>query len=198
MHHHPAEDFTNHSDHSILNKAIKVSHWQKDITFTNSFGWQDYLLYIKTEQKTASISPVICVSIQTIFTREDARSVPFQLTDGWCEQMLRDVKVLPFARHVREVENRPICLSLLSSLYLHATSDALLEFRHVCVHHCWYMQGGKRNREQSDRLLTPNPHLCHQASGDIELLCIYWKCLALCCMFSHVYWLNNNEYRWLF
>ena len=52
-----------------LNITIKVSHWQGGITFFNRPSWQDYLLY-KTEQKTAHIGLVICVSVYPILCAE--------------------------------------------------------------------------------------------------------------------------------
>lgn len=70
-----------------LNIPIKVSHWQGDITFSNSFTWQDYPLY-KTENESSLHQPGdLCVNLSR-FMCEDARSMPSQLTDGWREQML--------------------------------------------------------------------------------------------------------------
>lgn len=83
-----------------------MSHWWEDITFSNSLSWQDYLLkHIGKQLKSAWW--FMCQFSPFYAWRCTLNAVS---SHGWLTLTdVRDISVFPFASHMWEVENRPIC-----------------------------------------------------------------------------------------
>lgn len=160
-----------------------MSHWQGDITFSNSFTWQDEPLHKAGDKKKKnSLHKPGDLSCQCVISCEDWRSMPFHLTDGLTWTDVSGCWVTTICEtHVRgwEHSNPP-----WTPLTCNTTPRRIL---HVCV--C----ASSRGRETSDteNILTGytlDPHLCyHGPTGhaSVCILTLLWPwaravCLVTC------------------
>lgn len=169
-----------------------MSHWWKEIAFLNSLTWQDRLLY-KTHQKTLQAWWFVCQFITFYAWRCMFNVVSVH---GWLTRTdVRDISMLPFASHMWEVGNKPMCAYLwvftcMQYLMLH------LIFTHVLS---LLVHVGRQTLQMKtvDRLQALYQHLCLPCLKLLCILKVLWPWLYAVCS---VTFQSLTEYkpRWLF
>ena len=158
---------TNHSDHFILNKPIKISRWQGDINSSNS-------------------SSFVCQFVPFYAWGCELGAISAHGWLMWTD--VGDVKVPPLASHMWKVESRPICESRVQHLTPHWV------FTLVCTP-CYCMRGSKQYDKQSDRHLNHSHGTLYQpvrkdsTIAHIPGITVHVEGAqnsTLCCMFSQI------------